>query len=87
MREDECAAFLQWALPRLRLRWAGFRKVRSQVCKRLQRRMDELRLEHSSSIEVGSRRPRTSGPYSTISAISPSRAYIATSACSISWVE
>ena len=43
--EDECAAFLQWALPRLRLRWAGFRKVRSQVCKRLRRRMDELRLE------------------------------------------
>ena len=45
MDEDECAAFLQWALPRLRLRWAGLRKVRSQVCKRLRRRMDELRLE------------------------------------------
>ena len=28
--EDECAAFLQWALPRLRLRWAGFRKVRTK---------------------------------------------------------
>ena len=45
MDEDECAAFLQWALPRLRLRWAGFRKVSSQICKRLRRRMDELRLE------------------------------------------
>src|SRR5215210_7494288 len=45
MREDECAAFLQWALPQLRLRWAGFRKVRRQVCKRLRRRILELRLE------------------------------------------
>src|SRR5690242_9500744 len=45
MHEDECAAFLQWALPRLRLRWAGFRKVRRQVCKRLRRRLDELRLK------------------------------------------
>ena len=43
-RDDECAAFLQWALPRLRLRWAGFRKVRGQVCKRLRRRLHELGL-------------------------------------------
>jgi chemotaxis protein methyltransferase CheR len=43
--EDECTAFLQRALPRLRLRWAGFRKVRRQVCKRLRRRLLELRLE------------------------------------------
>ena len=46
--EDEPPAFLQWALPRLRLRWAGFRKVRHQVCKRLRRRLDELRRRHSS---------------------------------------
>jgi chemotaxis protein methyltransferase CheR len=45
MREDDCAAFLQWALPRLRLRWAGFRRVRRQVCKRLARRLQELELE------------------------------------------
>ncbi len=36
--------FLQWALPRLRLRWEGFRKVRRQVCKRLMRRIEELGL-------------------------------------------
>lgn len=37
-------SFLQWALPRLRMRWAGFRKVRRQVCKRIQRRLHQLDL-------------------------------------------
>ncbi len=37
--------FLQWALPRLDLRWPGFRKVRGQVCKRLKRRMSDLGLD------------------------------------------
>ncbi len=36
--------FLQWALPRLQMRWPGFRKVRKQVCKRLDRRIRELGL-------------------------------------------
>jgi chemotaxis protein methyltransferase CheR len=44
MRDAECAAFLQWCLPRLRMRWPGFRRVRSQVCKRIARRIGELRL-------------------------------------------
>ena len=39
MRDEECVAFLQWALPRLDLAWPGFRKVRKQVCKRLARRL------------------------------------------------
>lgn len=34
--------FLTWALPRLRMRWSGFRKVRGQVCKRIQKRIIEL---------------------------------------------
>jgi chemotaxis protein methyltransferase CheR len=42
--DADCTAFLQWALPQRDLRWAGFRKVRGQVCKRLKRRMSELRL-------------------------------------------
>lgn len=42
MHDAECVAFLQWALPRLKLRWAGFRRVRKQVCKRIQRRMGAL---------------------------------------------
>lgn len=42
MTDPECVQFLQWALPRLRLRWAGFRKVRRTVCKRLERRFHEL---------------------------------------------
>lgn len=40
----DCTSFLQWALPQQDLRWAGFRKVRRQVCKRLKRRMAELQL-------------------------------------------
>jgi chemotaxis protein methyltransferase CheR len=40
----EIAAFLQWALPRLGLRWRGFRNVQSTVEKRLVRRMAELGL-------------------------------------------
>lgn len=45
MKDAECIAFLQWALPKLGLRWAGFRKVRKQVCKRLGRRLKELGLQ------------------------------------------
>ncbi len=44
MKDPECVEFLQWALPRLRMRWPGFRKVRRQVCKRVQRRARELDL-------------------------------------------
>ncbi|MGZ4981070.1 MAG: CheR family methyltransferase [Methylobacter sp.] len=36
--------FLQWALPRLELRWQGFRKVRRQMIKRIARRIEELQL-------------------------------------------
>lgn len=44
MKDRTCVEFLQWALPRLRMRWPGFRKVRNQVCKRIDRRIDELGL-------------------------------------------
>lgn len=44
MTDPDCVAFLQWALPRLHMRWAGFRKVRKRVCKRLARRLAELDL-------------------------------------------
>ena len=44
MKDTECVRFMQWALPRLRMRWPGFRKVRRQVCKRINRRISELRL-------------------------------------------
>lgn len=45
MRDDECIQFLQWALPQLRMRWSGFRKVRGQVCKRITRRMTQLGID------------------------------------------
>ncbi len=41
----QCTPFLRWALPRLGMRWAGFRKVRGQVCKRIARRIRELGLD------------------------------------------
>jgi chemotaxis protein methyltransferase CheR len=42
MKDADCTAFLQWALPQMRMRWRGFRKVRRQVCRRISRRMQEL---------------------------------------------
>lgn len=45
MKDSECIAFLQWALPRLQLRWSGYRKVRRQVCKRIDRRIRSMGLE------------------------------------------
>lgn len=44
MQDSECVEFLQWALPRLHRRWPGFRKVRAQVCKRIDRRCQALGL-------------------------------------------
>lgn len=44
MGDEDRVIFLQWALPRLRLRWEGFRKVRRQVGKRLVRRLETLGL-------------------------------------------
>jgi len=49
MRDQECVALLQWALPRLGLRWPGFRRVRRQVCKRISRRMAELGLPDAAA--------------------------------------
>lgn len=49
MNDEACVAFLHWALPRLQLRWPGFRRVRKQVCKRLLRRMVELNLPDSAA--------------------------------------
>lgn len=45
MKEMDCIAFLQWALPKLGFKWAGYRKVRRQVCKRVHRRIRELGLD------------------------------------------
>ena len=42
MRDDECVELLQRILPVLKLRWAGFRRVRRQVCRNLARRMRDL---------------------------------------------
>jgi chemotaxis protein methyltransferase CheR len=44
MQDRECVALLQWMLPALGLHWAGFRRVRKQVCKRISRRIAELGL-------------------------------------------
>ncbi len=44
-QDARCVAFLQWALPRLGMRWAGFRKVRRQVCRRIRVRLRALGLE------------------------------------------
>lgn len=45
MRDRDCVSFLQWALPRLGMRWPGFRRVRRQVCRRIARRLTDLEVE------------------------------------------
>lgn len=42
MKDAEGIQFLQWSLPKLDLQWRGFRKVRRQVYRRLNRRLKEL---------------------------------------------
>lgn len=49
MTDHECVHFLQWALPRAGMRWRGFRKVRRQVCKRIQDRMTALAVANVES--------------------------------------
>lgn len=44
MKDADCCGFLQWALPQLGLCWSGYRKVRRQVCKRVDRRLHALGL-------------------------------------------
>jgi len=44
MYDADCVAFLRWALPRLGLNWPGFQRVHRQVCKRLARRLKELKI-------------------------------------------
>ncbi len=44
MKDEQCVRFLQWALPQLGMRWPGFRKVRKQVCKRVDRHIQDLGL-------------------------------------------
>lgn len=44
MSDADCVGFLQWCLPRLELKWSGYRKVRGTVCKRVRRRIRTLGL-------------------------------------------
>jgi chemotaxis protein methyltransferase CheR len=46
MRHDDCVRFLQEVLPRLGLRWAGYRRVHRTLCKRLGRRLAVLGFGH-----------------------------------------
>jgi chemotaxis protein methyltransferase CheR len=41
---NPCFRFLSWALPQLKLRIEGFRKVQRQVCRRVNQRMHQLAL-------------------------------------------
>lgn len=52
MKDPDCVQFLQWALPKLHMRWPGFRKVRRQVCKRVGRRLRELGLDSVANYRI-----------------------------------
>jgi chemotaxis protein methyltransferase CheR len=49
MNDRECVALLQWALPRLGLRWHGFTNVRRQVCRRVSARAAALGLPDAAA--------------------------------------
>jgi chemotaxis protein methyltransferase CheR len=49
LNDEDCIRLLQWALPQLHLRWQGFRRVRRQVCRRVDRRLRELGLPDADS--------------------------------------
>ncbi len=49
MRDASCVEFLKWALPQVGLAWLGFRRVHRQVCKRVGKRLGELRLPDSGA--------------------------------------
>lgn len=49
MRDTECVEFLQWALPRMGMRWSGLRRVRRQVCRRVAYRVAELGLSDTNA--------------------------------------
>jgi len=49
VQDSEGVQFLQWCLPRLGLRWQGFRKVRKRVYKPIGRRIEELGLSGLSA--------------------------------------
>jgi len=51
MEDDACVRFLQWLLPQLRMHYPGFRKVRKQVCKRIQRHLMQLNLSDTKSYQ------------------------------------
>lgn len=44
MKDSDCVDFLQWALPKMHMQWQGFRKVRKQVCKRIDQRLNAISL-------------------------------------------
>jgi chemotaxis protein methyltransferase CheR len=52
MSDRECIEFLRHWLPRIGLSWKGFRKPRSQVCKRIASRTRELGLEDLNEYSI-----------------------------------
>jgi chemotaxis protein methyltransferase CheR len=51
IKDSDGIAFLQWCLPRLRLSWPGYRKVRRQVYRRIHRRLQTLGLQSLADYE------------------------------------
>lgn len=52
IKDSEGLEFLQWCLPRLRLSWPGYRKVRRQVYTRIRRRLQTLGLQSLADYET-----------------------------------
>lgn len=51
MNDQDWVRFMQWALPRLRMYWPGFRKVRKQIIKRIHKRIQTLKLADTAAYQ------------------------------------
>jgi chemotaxis protein methyltransferase CheR len=51
MNDQEWVRFLQWALPRMRMYWPGFRKVRKNIIKRIHKRIQVLQLADTTAYQ------------------------------------
>lgn len=75
MTDAECVDLLRWAMPRLGLRWEGFRNLRRQVCRRIVARAKELGLDAAAYRALLEREPEELARFDALCFVTISRFY------------
>lgn len=74
--EEQCVELLEWAVPRLGLRWDAFQRNKRQVCRRLRNRIRELQLPDPAAYAGYLERTKSEWPVlDAICAVTISRFY------------